>query len=405
MVPDLHAPLWLNLLQTLLMVETTSLESALQQTADLLTTAFVSEKIDIFLYEPSETMLVAYGTSNTPLGQLQKALALDRLPLHHGGRAVAVFRENTPYLTGHLEADDVELQAVKTQLGIRSLMVVPLEVATERRGVVMVSSTTPDQYTLAHMEFLQAATRWVGVIAHRAELLEQQIASTVAQTRRMVAETLLTQVAHDIKNFITPIALRLASLKHHAQTEQRTQDEVSATEAQQILQHFHHLVNTLLDVARLDEDLFVLNRETTNVIALIEQAVTMLRPYQAAFSLAMPARVDVWIDPLRFQMVLTNLLSNALRYQPAGHPIEITVEVVQGQPKPLVMIKICDYGEGIDPEALAHLFERYSAGAESVGLGLGLYVCREIVKAHGGTLAVTSTVGQGSTFTIHLPLL
>jgi two-component system, OmpR family, sensor kinase len=403
MVPDIHAPLWLNLLQKLLMVETTSLESALQQTADLLTTAFASDKIDIFLHEPSEAMLVAYGTSHTPMGDLQKALGLDRLPLYHGGRAVAVFQENIPYLTGHLEDDDLELQAVKTKLGIRSFMAVPFEVASERRGVVMVSSATPDQYTLAHLEFLQAATRWVGVIAHRAELLEAQIALTVAQTRRRVAETLLTQVAHDIKNFITPMALRLASLKRHAQTQQRTRDEVSATEAQQILQHFYTLVNTLLDVARLDEAIFVLNCETTDMIALIEQAVSMLRPYEAAFSLAMPARLEVWIDPVRFQMVLTNLLSNALRVQPEGQPIEIMVEVDRGE-QPSLVIEIRDAGEGIEAEEAAHLFERYRAGPGSVGLGLGLYVCREIVTAHGGTLSVTSTVGKGSTFTIRLPL-
>jgi two-component system OmpR family sensor kinase len=395
---DLSA-LWLAILQRLLMLDVTDLRATLTQTANLLANAFDADKIDIFLVEPAEAMLVAYGTSSTPMGRLQHILGLDRLPLEHGGRNVWVYQTGTPYLTGHLEADPLELDGIKWELGVRSAIISPLAIDGEARGVVLVSSAQAEQYTQEHLDFLQAVTTWVGTVAHRAELVQQREADVIVRTRQVVAEDLLRVVAHDLKNFITPLSMRLTLMRKRAEREHREQDFTSATEAEQILQHFRTLVDTILDAARLEGGLLLLNPRSVDLTPLVEQSVAMLKFNEVDIVLRTPDRTVAAVDPVRFQMVVTNLISNALQYSATGQCVEVVLNGEQDE----IVLRVADQGSGIAPDQLPRLFERYAAGKASTGLGLGLYVTKGIVEAHGGTITVQSVVGQGTIFEVRLP--
>jgi signal transduction histidine kinase len=110
-------------------------------------------------------------------------------------------------------------------------------------------------------------------------------------------------------------------------------------------------------------------------------------------------------DAMRLEQVLHNLLQNAIKYSPAGWLVNIVVE----QREQTACIAVTDQGIGIPQHALPRLFERFYRAAQGDtggigGLGIGLYVVKEIVMLHGGTITVTSTEGVGSTFTICLPL-
>lgn len=111
-------------------------------------------------------------------------------------------------------------------------------------------------------------------------------------------------------------------------------------------------------------------------------------------------------DAGRLNQVLSNLVMNALRHTPTGGQITLAAER-QGD---FVQIRVCDTGEGIAPADLPFLFDRFWRGdrarthTEGVGSGLGLAIARQLIQAHGGQIAVESTVGEGTTFTIHLPL-
>jgi signal transduction histidine kinase len=115
--------------------------------------------------------------------------------------------------------------------------------------------------------------------------------------------------------------------------------------------------------------------------------------------------VPVFGDPARLEGVVHNLLSNAVKYSPEGGRVEVRV----AQQAAEVVLEVRDQGIGIPADAQAQLFEPfYRAGnvsPQSSGFGIGLYVVQEIVKAHGGTVEVTSRPGEGTTFTIRLPLM
>jgi signal transduction histidine kinase len=101
------------------------------------------------------------------------------------------------------------------------------------------------------------------------------------------------------------------------------------------------------------------------------------------------------------EQVVTNLLSNAIKFG-TGHPIDVRIRDVGGAAE----LTVRDYGIGIDPARLPHIFERFERAVSAVhygGLGLGLYLARTIVESHGGTIRAESQLGEGSTFTVRLP--
>jgi signal transduction histidine kinase len=108
------------------------------------------------------------------------------------------------------------------------------------------------------------------------------------------------------------------------------------------------------------------------------------------------------VDPLRFEQVLDNLLSNALKYGP-GKPVRVRLEREAAR----LRMTVRDEGIGVPPEALERIFHRFERAVSERhygGLGLGLYIVRQIVEASGGTIAAASVPGQGATFTVELPL-
>jgi signal transduction histidine kinase len=115
--------------------------------------------------------------------------------------------------------------------------------------------------------------------------------------------------------------------------------------------------------------------------------------------------IIAFADPERIERVLANLLSNALKYSPAGAPVQVDVRRGDGE----VLVAVVDHGAGIPNEELPHLFQRFvraerGAVDDPGGLGLGLYIVRLIVEAHGGRVWVESEVGKGSSVSFALPL-
>lgn len=114
------------------------------------------------------------------------------------------------------------------------------------------------------------------------------------------------------------------------------------------------------------------------------------------------SRIVIQADAFRFEQVLANLLTNAAKYA-AGKPIQLLLERAEQH----AVVTIRDEGPGIPEDRLAHIFERFErrdTGTRVGGLGLGLYISKEIVGAHGGTIRVESQWGRGSNFIVHMPL-
>lgn len=174
----------LTTLELLLAIKAATLKAALDQAATLIGKALGTDKVDAFVHERATDTLVAVGASDTPMGRKQRATGMDRQPVANGGGAVAVFQSGRVQLDRHVDQEPDELVGIKGPLGVRSQISVPLDVAGERRGVVVALSATPDFFSERDLRFLQAVALWVGGVVHRTELAEQLAAARVAHRPR-----------------------------------------------------------------------------------------------------------------------------------------------------------------------------------------------------------------------------
>jgi signal transduction histidine kinase len=172
------------------------------------------------------------------------------------------------------------------------------------------------------------------------------------------------------------------------------------------------LIDDMLDVSRMKSGTLSIRPGKVELMRLLERVVNDLGlQAQAAdtrFSLVPHAPVEGWWDEFRIEQVIVNLLTNALRYG-GGGDVELSVhDVAAGAGCSTVRIDVRDQGKGIAPDFIERIFEPYERGAktgETKGLGLGLYISRQLATSHGGELTVQSTVGQGATFSLTLPCM
>ena len=155
----------LGLLEMLRGVDSATAREALEHAATVLATVFGADKVDAFFHDAGADLLIALGTSRTPLGQRQHELGLDRLPLANGGRAAWVFQHKRPFRDGHVERDPQELMGVWGDLGVRSTLAVPIEVGADQQGVLQASSTRPEHFSDDQVHLLQFVAYWIGLVA------------------------------------------------------------------------------------------------------------------------------------------------------------------------------------------------------------------------------------------------
>jgi signal transduction histidine kinase len=395
----------LGVLEELLRLPATDLRTALTHACDLVASALHADKVDAFLHDPYRDSLVAVGSSNQPLSSLQKNLGLDVLPVANGGRVVWVFQTGATTATGHLEDDPDEIRGIKEALGVRSQIGVPLDVGAARRGVLMIGSRRPDAFGERDASFAAVVSRWVGLVAHRAELVQSIAESAREDGRRAVAEELMTVLAHDIRNHISPIAMRVGMLQRRAVRAGRADDARDAELVQRTVSRLETLVSEILDVARIDQGVFQMERRPFDLGALVgETAVTLSSPAHPIVA-KIAERVVVAADPSRVRQCIENLLSNAIKHSPVTVTITVIVEKRRVGRGEVALVHVVDEGPGIAPELLGTIFDRFVAAPRSggSGLGLGLHLARSIARIHGGELSVESTVGQGARFTLTLP--
>ncbi len=217
----------------------------------------------------------------------------------------------------------------------------------------------------------------------------------------------LSIASHELRTPLTTLLLQVEGLQRqlaNASADERLQRKAALAIAQ--ARRLDALVGSLLDVARIGAGKLVLEPEEFDLAEVArqccdrigEQAVRAGAPVEFVGGAAVTGR---W-DRQRVEQVMTNLLSNAVKYG-ASKPVEVRVDHAEGAAR----ITVTDRGVGIAPEHQRRIFERFERAASVRhygGLGMGLYITRHIVEAHGGTIAVASTPGEGSTFTVTLPL-
>lgn len=215
-----------------------------------------------------------------------------------------------------------------------------------------------------------------------------------------------TVVAHELR---TP----LTTIKGYGQMLVRQIESAGAsppralTALREQSDRMERLINQLLDVARIDTDQLAVRPAEMDIVPLVAQIAADIGRetdlHQISVQSSESSCIGVW-DRDRITQVFTNLLTNAVNYSPDGGPVEVTIS----RQEHCVTISVRDQGIGIPPDQISQLFNRYSrlhTQPQHItnGLGVGLYITKRIVDAHGGEIDVASELGKGTTFTVTLP--
>ena len=363
------------------------------------------DRASILLHDPALGSLVTAGLCVVPTARNGHEWCLDRLPLAKGGPIVEVFQTGATCWTGQTDAGIDAALGAQQGPEIRSTIIVPVQVGGQRQGVFMAQSAWPNRFSQQGLHFCEAIGRWLGMVVQRGELARQVARETEEQRRRTAAENLINVLAHDLRTPLTPLQAHLEMIRKRAAQGADRQDILRhVVEAARALARLNSLITDLMDAGRLDQDLFSLELRPLDLMAVVDETVDLLRLPYAGIHMQGPGNLWVEGDPRRLRQALENLLNNALEHSPSGAPVavEVTTEVRAEEEWAVLIVR--DQGPGIAPGLLPTLFDRFARGPDSTGLGLGLYLARGIVEAHGGALTCESEVGKGTSFQLTLPL-
>jgi signal transduction histidine kinase len=237
--------------------------------------------------------------------------------------------------------------------------------------------------------------------SYDAEREKRREAELTARAREQV----LGVVAHDLRN---PLHLVMAT------TDLLSEPTLAPERRRELLEvmtravtHMRRLVADLLDAVRIQTGRLTLDFESVTLGSIVDQAEEMARPIAAERHIQLEAHatdrnVRLRIDRARMLQVLGNLLGNAAKFTSESGRIVLDGKIENGA----AVFRVRDTGIGIAPERLPHVFEQFWQGdaGDHRGVGLGLAIAKALVEAHGGSIAVESTVGKGSTFCIRFPI-
>jgi len=237
---------------------------------------------------------------------------------------------------------------------------------------------------------------WGGVIAIR-DLSER--------TMRLSLERLMAAAGHELKTPVAALHGYLQLVERHLGPEAQPQARTYAARALLQTRQIGELVGRLFDVSRIQAGRLELITSPTDLVTVVRDAVEVAEglPNVPTIRFAAPAgEINILADTGRLEQVFVNLLSNAVEHAPKSPTIEVTVS----RSGTMAVIEVCDHGPGIVAEELPLLFQPYThlGKKPSSGLGLGLFLAREIVTAHGGTIEAESSFGEGTSITVRLPL-
>ena len=309
-------------------------------------------------------------------------------------------------IAGWLSANftDQTERARAESLGASAVLLVPLRAGGRAIGVLHVVRTRPGSAHLA--EEAQVADQYAGLAA-----LALENARLYQEARRAVREReeMLAIVSHDLRNPVNAVVMLTgAVLSRDADDPRPLMEREQVESIRAAARHADGLIQDLQDVSRISSGRLRVEQRPVDVTEIAEEAADLFEPVMADATIRFVRDVGtstprVTADRRRVVQVLSNLLGNAVRFTPEGGVVTLSVRAANLS---AVRISVRDSGPGIAPEDLPRLFERYWQAPRLLraGSGLGLFIAKGIVDAHGGEIGVDSEVGAGSEFWFTLPV-
>ncbi|MFB2967541.1 response regulator [Aerosakkonema sp. BLCC-F183] len=364
----------------------------------------------------------AIQNTNSPLGSRERAKIPNSSQLPQSVAPIAgnpvlqqLLSTQQPVAIDDLEANpDMQGFDLPLRSSARALMVVPLIAEGRIIGSITLRvATNPRSWQHADIDLAQAVAAQAAIAVEHARLYQKtrQQAERLQELDKQKTE-FFQNISHE---FRTPLTLMMGPLESAVDRQQDLPHD-QAVIALRNCRRLLRLVNQLLDLQRLDARRMQASFRPCDLVIMVSQIMEAFRPYCEKKGLRLIADLNscpmVYLDPEKFDKVLYNLLSNAMKFTDSGGSIAVKVERAGDH----VRIQVKDTGIGIRTEQIPHLFQRFRQAEGSVnrsyeGSGLGLALVKELVELHGGQISVESIYQAGSTFTVwlqtgisHLPL-
>lgn len=285
----------------------------------------------------------------------------------------------------------------------RSLMLIPLIARRRSVGVLsFVSEESGRRFGQAEFALAQDFGRHAALAIDNALLFKAAAAASRAR------DDVLAIVSHDLKNPLSAIQLRTSSLLLALRDQEPGNTHKQLRKIRQSCEQMTRLVQDLLDLGSLDSGHLSVDKAPCAIRDLFGEACDLLEPLATEHKLELDcdAGSDALValgDRRRLLQVLSNLIGNAIKISPADNTIHLRVQRTDN----FLRIAVQDHGPGIAADLLPRVFERYWQGPNAAegGRGLGLYIAKGVVEAHGGKIWVESTEGMGTTFYFTVPLV
>ncbi|MEJ5978415.1 GAF domain-containing sensor histidine kinase [Novosphingobium sp. PS1R-30] len=348
------------------------------------------------------TYAAASGTSASQLGL--------RLPLNASLSGLSILTGEPQHCLDSHQDGRVN-RAACDRVGLRSMIVVPIPHNGQTVGVLKYHASEPHAYDeedmlIAHLLVGPIAVGFSSIAEADAIRAKVDLQTVI----RLKAE-LVSNISHELRTPVTAIAGSLALLKGGTAGELPKPAVPLVDIAARNAERLTSLVNDLLDMDRIEQGRLSINLAPVDLSVLLRTVIEENAPFAARTAVALvldvpPRPVSVETDPMRLAQAVTNLLSNAAKFSPAGSDVQVSL-TIDGR---RALIRVSDSGPGIPKDFRSRLFDRFSQATrprddvQVAGTGLGLAITKGIVEQLGGSIRLDESVTQGATFEIALPL-
>ncbi len=384
----------------------------------------------------SLTILDEHNHSSRPVAVVGISAEQERALLEQqpGSRLSEIVRD-TPFeqalLTNEivvLDFDHPTLRSRPNPYGIRTSALIPLRSSARVIGMLAIDyGSEAHTFTESELDLAKAAADLTALVIERERLLAQhaeaQANELAARESTRLMEEFLGIAGHELRTPLTTIKASIQLARRQLERAQTQNEGVALAQAATAVQHLlnraerqvgmqNRLVNDLLDVSRIQTGRLELHPELCDLVRLVHQVVDDQRDLTPERIVLCDGSTDkevlVFADADRLRQVITNYLTNALKYSQPHKPVTVAVDVIGDNAR----VEVRDEGPGLSREQQRYIWERFYRvpdvevkSGSSVGLGLGLHISRMIVERQGGSVGVESVQGKGSTFWFTLPLL
>lgn len=307
----------------------------------------------------------------------------------------------TPEVVAPSAQENPAMLPIIEALGLTSYMGTPLIARHRVIGAITFSSVQPERrYTQEDLAFAQELARRIALTLDNARLYQE------AQKAIRARDDFISIASHELRTPVTSLKLYVAVLQKQLARlgEESVAHSLSKMDTQ--LNKLTLLIKDLLNVSRIELGRLDFQEDLFDLDAVVKETVEQVQSTTGKHTIRIEGQIDrpAWGDKDRVGQVLTNLLTNAIKYSPQSDTIIVRITSTPDAP----VVSVQDFGIGIEQEHIHDIFDRFYRVSDPdektyPGLGIGLYISHEIIKRHGGTLSVESKKGHGSVFSFTLP--